>query len=1081
MRILISLCCLIFPVLLMAQAPRLVVPKYHTGSVLMQLSRNKAYVATAGILTKKVKIWDYNSAKELATIPINRMIKDLAFSPDNRYLAVSAGNTSIIDLSSLKVISKIKGDAGSIHFSHDSKHLYFACVDREESKIYRSDLRGETQDLVFKLPTSKEIPPSFRLSDDGNYLYVRTKEKGRQIVNLNNVHEIRDMPNAIGFLPNGNILEQHSDRDKNETTLKAKDPKTEAIIWSKTVPSVSYGRLNFDYEAEIMSFHFPETQVFVSGNYKTGIFKVRENYPLMENLSSAALIGNDLLVHIRKPQNALKKLDPVSLQTKSQFGALVLNDGFSEIYFSKNAPAMVISSKDNQQSKQIRLDNGQINIRSFPGKVVPTAVSTSADGSLVLLPTDAEGIKVIKNGKEVQFLPFRKKMLKTLLEISPSEDGQYFALFKDDGVEVYQVGKNQPIFREAMPKLYWLSFVSMYFSKKQELLVHIRPSANDPNYKEEQLLCFDFKQKRLLWAKKSTGLSDFYITKDNELRCGHANEQALVSLDIPSAERVKFKKKQFLVKSTLWVCDYSPNGKSMLAKDRLNYKIYDLKTGNVSLRKKLQLKADLSYSCFLRDNIILVSTDQGDLILYDVEKDKEIGRLFFYANTDDWAVVTPEGLFDGSQNAIAQLYFVKGSTFLPLEQLYEQFYTPNLLSRLLNGEDTPAPTNIKYIKTPPSVQLNYRAGNRNLVVEDDAAEEIIKAEKEEAIIKVSAEAKGDQIKAIRLYHNGKLISNKTRGLVVEEDRPGLTDKSFTIQLLRGDNSFKAIAVNSQGTESSPALLRINYTPAVNNVQPPGGGLTLHLLAVGINQYKNSKYNLNYALADATAFKAAIAKGTQGITTDVKVHFISDAEASKGSITAAFSKVQSAAQPQDIFLFYYAGHGVMGKGKGSTKEDFYLVPHDITQVYGNDQVLQTKGISATELKSYASAIKAQKQLFILDACQSAGAVQTVAMRGMAEEKAIAQLARSTGTHWITASGSEQYATEFAQLGHGVFTYAILQGLKGKADSGDKRVTVNELKAWVESEVPELTQKYKGTPQYPASYGFGQDFPIGIVKQ
>ena len=98
-----------------------------------------------------------------------------------------------------------------------------------------------------------------------------------------------------------------------------------------------------------------------------------------------------------------------------------------------------------------------------------------------------------------------------------------------------------------------------------------------------------------------------------------------------------------------------------------------------------------------------------------------------------------------------------------------------------------------------------------------------------------------------------------------------------------------------------------------------------------------------------------------------------------------------------------------------------------------------------------------------------------------EKAIAQLARATGTHWLTASGSEQFASEFAQLGHGAFTYVLLEALKGGADKGgDKRITVKELDAYLQEQVPEVTAKHKGTPQYPASYGYGNDFPIFILK-
>jgi len=68
-----------------------------------------------------------------------------------------------------------------------------------------------------------------------------------------------------------------------------------------------------------------------------------------------------------------------------------------------------------------------------------------------------------------------------------------------------------------------------------------------------------------------------------------------------------------------------------------------------------------------------------------------------------------------------------------------------------------------------------------------------------------------------------------------------------------------------------------------------------------------------------------------------------------------------------------------------------------------------------------------------------------------------------------------------LGHGAFTYGLLEALSGKADSGDKRVTVKEIDAYLQAVVPELTAKYKGLPQYPASFGFGNDFPLVIIRR
>lgn len=80
----------------------------------------------------------------------------------------------------------------------------------------------------------------------------------------------------------------------------------------------------------------------------------------------------------------------------------------------------------------------------------------------------------------------------------------------------------------------------------------------------------------------------------------------------------------------------------------------------------------------------------------------------------------------------------------------------------------------------------------------------------------------------------------------------------------------------------------------------------------------------------------------------------------------------------------------------------------------------------------------------------------------------------------ASGTEQFATEVAELGHGVFTYAVIEALKGSCKAQDGKVTVNLLKSCVEDLVPELSKKHKGQPQFPTGYGFGMDFPIVIVK-
>ena len=476
-------------------------------------------------------------------------------------------------------------------------------------------------------------------------------------------------------------------------------------------------------------------------------------------------------------------------------------------------------------------------------------------------------------------------------------------------------------------------------------------------------------------------------------------------------------------------------------------------------------------------------TIEGDQInIFLTETGKLLGTYYSFKDSKDWLVVTPDGRYDGSPDAFKRLYYVKGVEVIALDALFEKFYTPGLYGMLIDGTP-PAPIedkdNINNLKPAPKVKIQYEVQNRNLTVDDDIPSYTNTGGT--AKLTVKANCPDDGVSEIRLYHNGKLVGSGTRNLVVEDDKIEKNKTQlFDIPLVEGENRFKAIALNTQRTESQPDEIIVNFksktTPSVSGGS--ASDIQLHLVVIGINKYKNPKYNLNYATADASSFKEAIEKGGTGIFSKTNIVFIGDEKATKEGISAELEKVKTLAKPQDVFIFYYAGHGVLNQ-----KKEFYLVPYDVTQLYGQDDALAQKGLSANQLQQFSKNIKAQKQLFILDACQSAGAIdQVMASRGAAEEKAISQLARATGTHWLTASGSEQFASEFTQLGHGTFTYVLLEALSGKADKGgDKKITVKELDAYLQEVVPELTAKYKGTPQFPASYGFGNDFPIGVVKQ
>ncbi|MCP5529336.1 MAG: caspase family protein [Opitutaceae bacterium] len=481
------------------------------------------------------------------------------------------------------------------------------------------------------------------------------------------------------------------------------------------------------------------------------------------------------------------------------------------------------------------------------------------------------------------------------------------------------------------------------------------------------------------------------------------------------------------------------------------------------------------------DRFLLANAaDDEQLHLYDLKENTALADIYLFESPQKWLVLNPAtGLFSSEVSLQDDLQFAVGAQLTPLASYLDEFYRPRLLGSLIQGL-TPRPAiPLSDLRYAPKLTLKIDGpATRGLTVEDEF--ESYEIPTPEVTLRLDATCEGAPVTDLRVYHNGKLVAGATRGLFVEDDEDAPSGEIFTKSATRtftltpGKNRFRAVALNAQGTESAPdeVIVWSQASPAAADT----GGLALHVVTIGVNTYQNPAYNLNYARADATAVDAALRARLGPLFTRTHFHTLYDAEATRANILATLDTVKREAGPRDTFVLYYAGHGVMSE---EDDPEFFLAPHEITQLYGERRVLRRLGVSSEELLAYSRDIPAQKQLFILDACQSAGALKTLASRGAVEERAIAQLARSSGTHWLTATGSEQFATEFAKLGHGAFTHVLLEALGGAADAGDGLVTVNELKAYLEAKVPALTAAEKGAAQYPVTYGYGQDFPLAVV--
>ena len=111
---------------------------------------------------------------------------------------------------------------------------------------------------------------------------------------------------------------------------------------------------------------------------------------------------------------------------------------------------------------------------------------------------------------------------------------------------------------------------------------------------------------------------------------------------------------------------------------------------------------------------------------------------------------------------------------------------------------------------------------------------------------------------------------------------------------------------------------------------------------------------------------------------------------------------------------------------------------------------------------------------LDACYSGAAGgRTFSSKstraGSVDDLFLERLTRSKGRAIITASRPAEVSIELPELGHGIFSYFLVNGLKGAADlNRDGIVSLQELYEYVEQQVTTKSRSVGGN-QHPVMKG------------
>jgi len=419
---------------------------------------------------------------------------------------------------------------------------------------------------------------------------------------------------------------------------------------------------------------------------------------------------------------------------------------------------------------------------------------------------------------------------------------------------------------------------------------------------------------------------------------------------------------------------------------------------------------------FSRDGkvLVIVSGDGGTRV-WDAHSGEMLLSLVSLNRGADWLAVTPEGLFDGSPGAWSQIQWRFSENVLdvaPVEAFFYDFFHPGLLAEIVAGKRPhPAQNIADKDRRQPRVQLSL-------------ANALASAGTPIATRTIDVRVNIDQAAAgahdVRLFRNGSLVK-VWRGDVLKGQTAIALDA--TIPVVAGENRLSAYAFNQDGIKSLDADLTVR---GADSLKRRG---VAYILAIGVNAYSNSSYNLRYAEPDALAFAEELKRQQEelGVYQRVEVIQLLNERATRAAILEALDRLAAVVQPEDAAILYYAGHGT------AYQSSFYLIPHDLGYTGERTALTETgftamlqHGISVADLERAVERIDTANLILVIDACNSGQVLEAEEVRrGPMNSKGLAQLAYEKGMYILTAAQSYQAAgsttcTRSIQLWRNVLT-------------------------------------------------------------
>jgi WD40 repeat protein/uncharacterized caspase-like protein len=958
-------------------------------------------ILASGSSDKTIKLWDFSNGRVKQTFAGHTLhVSSIAFSPDGKILASGGAdqNVKFWDVASGRELRSLvagpnsrQGMGTDVAFSRDGKTLASA---GEVVKFWDVSSGRELRTIIVNPASSSPSETVIAFNYDGTMLATGGKTiKLWDVATGNTLRALPGEANALDFSPDRNILAVC-----NLTEIKLWDTRSgqELRTWEGARQGVD--ALAFSNDGKLLASGNSDHTVTLWDPAKGHEISVLKGYvgavTSMALSADGKVLANGIFGGIGRHDN-LKIWDPVTGQlSRSLTGQ---HYAAYSIALSKSGDKLVSGSSGNavglwdvSQAEPVRKFKETVD-----RKFVPDQVALSADGRLIAAAGRNDMIKLweAETGRQLLTLKGHKNGTR---DLAFSPDGELLAsCAQDKTIKLWSVSTGQEL---------------------KTLTSHVGvvgTIAFSPDGKK--LASGSHDKMTLLWDVASGNLEDAFM--------GHSSWVNTVA--------------------------FSRDGQKLASGSEDGV----IRMWDTSTRRHLQTFTGhtdkINSVTFSVDGKLLISGSTDTSIkLWDVATGKELASLVSL-NQQDWLVVTPDGLFDGSPTAWSQILWRFSANLFdvkPVELFFNEYYYPGLLAELYAGKRPVAPQNI--------AQKDRRQPVLKLMLANQAsAEAEIGSRLVTVKIEVGSALAGAQ--DVRLFRNGALVK-AWRGDVLKGQRQATLQAE--IPIVAGANRLTAYAFNRDNVKSADATLTI---AGASSLKRSG---TLYILAFAVNKYANPQFDLRYAVADATDFAAELQRQETRLGRFERTEIISlhDAQATKANILRALTNLSTRLKPEDALVVYYAGHGT------AQQNQFYLIPHDLGYQGARNRLnaaslpaVLAHSISDRELERAFESMDAGQFLLVIDACNSGQALEAEEKRrGPMNSKGLAQLAYEKGIYILTAAQSYQAALEQSDLKHGLLTYALVEeGLKkGAADSEprDGEVLVREWFSYVTRRVPEMQE-------------------------